>query len=630
MPKILFIFSGTAVTAQKTHHYCEVDAFSKEAFNPNVVRVYFSGCQDKRIGGKTYLQGLINPDLDVVANKIHRCFSTSESGVRLKLSDLKQAFGDALIIEPKEALNQEVIVDDITLNGFSRGAVTTFAVAQKLDPLGVPISVFAEEPVPGNSRVSSTSGESLYAKYADLRSCRNLVRGEVILGTYSKHNKPWENKWFRQMAPQFNSETESHLYLISKKFHTDTAFGPLQHFSTILFNTGFTSIEQKWPINHDRIYLIPKVEQQKFHAGIMGRTEYLPLFKRRIFNELMGFYKDKGPCPINEASSFKSGQALRILHVTVLHATGFNYRTLFTNVLETGDKAKCLREFIVELDGIIRYSAKEMTTLVPLQLLAMDVLEARLFQHVEQFYAIEHPTLKDKKDFEHNIQLEIQAVKGRIPNKAYEKLLSLTTLFLRENTLTHPHLGEYITETETFASNPQTAHNQALDGVCHNVRELARKLYNSSQKQREAWYEKEHELWSALTSDAGELGRLAQFISPKQLRRFLQEPKTDEESLVQVVIRSMNDVLVIMEILPSEEHRREFYRAIRDFLPSLEPTEDDLAHFKEYLPANEYEILYRASQNRSTFFQSASKPFPARPESQPAPEETPKQGVDVK
>ena len=40
-------------------------------------------------------------------------------------------------------------INEITLEGFSRGAVKTFAVAKKLDNIGIPMHIIANQPVPG-------------------------------------------------------------------------------------------------------------------------------------------------------------------------------------------------------------------------------------------------------------------------------------------------------------------------------------------------------------------------------------------------------------------------------------------------------------------------------------------------
>lgn len=204
-----------------------------ESFNDDVIRVYFNGCQDKHIGGHSKLKGYLDPNLDVVANKVRHAFSRDDV-VTLNLADLKKEFGSSIIIEPKEGLMDVEEVDDITLNGFSRGAVATFATARALDDLDTPMSLLAEDPVPGNSRENTYKQDSLYAKNFDLSHCRNIARGEILLGTYSKHNQGWENKWFRQMAPKFNVTTDSHIFMVPKKCMSNLIAGQ-QHILQVFY-----------------------------------------------------------------------------------------------------------------------------------------------------------------------------------------------------------------------------------------------------------------------------------------------------------------------------------------------------------------------------------------------------------
>ncbi|MDF1684666.1 MAG: hypothetical protein P1U36_08430 [Legionellaceae bacterium] len=177
MTKIFFSFAGTGGTAEQEQK--NIERF--DAFDDDVVRVYFSGCQDRRIGGAR-LTGSISPNLDVVAAGVRQAFESSDTGpTQLSLKILKEQFGDAIRIEPETAFEEDKHhVESISLNGFSRGAVTTFACARTLDNLGVPMSLYAEDPVPGNSRTDAERSDSQYATNADLSECKNLKRAVVI------------------------------------------------------------------------------------------------------------------------------------------------------------------------------------------------------------------------------------------------------------------------------------------------------------------------------------------------------------------------------------------------------------------------------------------------------------------
>jgi len=157
MKKIFFSFAGTGGTAEQEQNNLE----RFKAFDDDVVRVYFNGCQDRRIGGGI-LSGWISPDLDVVATGVRQAFDTSDTGpTQISLKALKERFGDAIRIEPETALEDDKHqVESISLNGFSRGAVTTFACVRALDNLKIPMSLYAQDPVPGNSK-ADTARDSL-------------------------------------------------------------------------------------------------------------------------------------------------------------------------------------------------------------------------------------------------------------------------------------------------------------------------------------------------------------------------------------------------------------------------------------------------------------------------------------
>src|SRR5690606_1184710 len=136
---------------------------------------------------------------DVVAEKIRRSFGTDGE---LFLMDLKREFGNAILIEP-DTVNESEKVDDISLSGFSRGAITTFAAVRHLNDLGIPISLFAEDPVSGNSREVTSYQHTEFYKNHDLRAYTNLKHANVLVGAYKKNVNIVHNNYFRQMVPLF-------------------------------------------------------------------------------------------------------------------------------------------------------------------------------------------------------------------------------------------------------------------------------------------------------------------------------------------------------------------------------------------------------------------------------------------
>ncbi|KTC85296.1 hypothetical protein [Legionella cincinnatiensis] len=579
--KILFVFGGTGVNAQMIRDFTEGKTEDTgETFNDDVIRVYFNGCQDKHIGGHSKLKGYLDPNLDVVANKVRHAFSKDDV-VTLNLVDLKKEFGSSIIIEPKEGLTDVVEVDDITLNGFSRGAVATFATARALDDLDTPISLLAEDPVPGNDRENTYKHDSLYAKNFDLSHCRNIARGEILLGTYSKHNKGWENKWFRQMAPKFNTITDSHIFMVPKKMHVEFNRRATTYTSSFLYNRGLTTTSLAWREENDRAYVIPKVEQQKFHFGVVGRAEYLPSYKMSVLRSLKSQYDPEIFCPIGEGSKFKWGQALLALHNATMDEETF--KILSKAVLKNTDKGKGLREFIVEFDSIVQYS-KEQSTLKADHRRTMAELEKNTYKLIADFYKLENPSLKEKEALAQAIQSNISLSKRDLPSNVYDKLKELTTILLVENTLVHSHLVKFIDENETFSANLLTADQPALDGAVTNAEELSQKLFHSSVRQRTVIFEQEKKSLGEFITNAADLANIASFLTPKQLKEVLE---------INNKITTMADVLLLMNTLPTYEHRKIIYHAVKENLIDMKPTLDEVVVLMEYLSDKKCQELCR-------------------------------------
>ncbi|KTD14497.1 hypothetical protein Lgra_0528 [Legionella gratiana] len=569
--KVLFVFAGTGVNAQMIRDFTEGKTEDTgETFNDDVIRVYFNGCQDKHIGGHSKLKGYLDPNLDVVANKVRHAFSKDDV-VTLDLADLKKEFGSSIIIEPKDGLNDVEEINDITLNGFSRGAVATFATARALDDLDTPMSILAEDPVPGNERKNTYKQDSLYAKNFDLSHCRNIARGEILLGTYSKHNKGWENKWFRQMAPKFDATTDSHIFMVPKKMHVEFNRRAVTYTSSFLHNRGLTTVSLRWREENDRAYVIPKVEQQKFHFGVVGRAEYLPSYKMSVLLSLRSKYDPEGLCPIDNGNKFKYGQALLVLHNATMDEATFE--TLSKAVLKDTNKSKGLREFIVELDSIVQYS-KEQSTLKPEHTRQLAALEKNIYKLIADFYKLEKPSLKQKEAFARAIQSSINLSKCNLPSSVYDKLKELTSLLLSENTLVHSHLVKFIDESETFSASLLAANQRALDGVVTNAEELSQKLFHSSVRQRTVIFEQEKPFLGKFITNVTDLANIASFLTPKQLKEVLEISNT---------ITTMADVLLLMKTLPTYEHQKIIYHAVKEKLIDMRPTLDELVELMEYL-----------------------------------------------
>lgn len=198
MTKVLFFFAGTGSSALKSFN------MSKDyEFKDDVIRIYCSGCQDPNVG-----KGKMFPNLNIVANKIKSAFNTDGT---LDLVKLKQTLGSGLgFIQPDAVSERALKVERIGLEGFSRGAVTTFAVAKKLDSLGIPIDIISNQPVPG---------PGLFSKYSNLTRCTNIQSAMTLIASYHLENGAIQNHAFHQMVAQFPEHTAVRNLLLPHQGH---------------------------------------------------------------------------------------------------------------------------------------------------------------------------------------------------------------------------------------------------------------------------------------------------------------------------------------------------------------------------------------------------------------------------
>lgn len=202
--KIVFFFSPTGTNGKDYEKSSEEEL----SFSEDTVRIYLKGCQHPNIGNS-----LLTPDLDIAATHIRNAF---ENGT-LNLDKLKQNLGDGICaIYPEDTVNT-FKPESIGLNGHSRGAVSTFAVAKKLDDLDIPIDIIANQPVPGELNETSRSTQ----KYKDLSDLKNIRSAAVFLATHSNYNAWWHNLFFKQLVPQFADTTKKNHFLLPVHFHFD-------------------------------------------------------------------------------------------------------------------------------------------------------------------------------------------------------------------------------------------------------------------------------------------------------------------------------------------------------------------------------------------------------------------------
>jgi hypothetical protein len=345
--KIFFAFSGTGGSAGNMQESMHNTYFP---FEEDVIQIYFNGCHDSKVGGKLLGMGYVAPDLDVVAKKIKSCFDSKGS---LSLVELKKCFGSSIIIAPQDKEKELVDAESIHMAGFSRGAVTTFAVARHLDHLNKPMYIFAQEPVPGEDKYSAATNHSTFQKNQDLRECQNIKKVNVILGAYQKNIGGLHNKYFRQMAPFFPQSCVSSIYLAPKSQHNQSNKLIKDQFMKFLTaNKVKKDLGHVYTKKEQKFHFIPKIIQQKFHHGVVGRTTLLPTYKTLLFEQQKFITK----IPTKD-TSIKVAQALVSFYENSDYENLTNLKT--TIQLDKTSKGIATREFIVEFENILQFVIKD-------------------------------------------------------------------------------------------------------------------------------------------------------------------------------------------------------------------------------------------------------------------------------
>ncbi|WP_133127877.1 hypothetical protein [Legionella nagasakiensis] len=566
MPKkVFFSFAGTGDTAVNMSALHE-----QKPFGENVIRIYFNGCQDSKIGGAPPGIGYLAPDLNVVASKLRTCFT--ESG-ELSLAALKKQFGSSIIIKGTDAELDRVAIDDIHLQGFSRGAVTTFAAARHLDDLNIPISLIAEDPVPGNTKYHAVKSSSEFYKNRDLRACRNLRHAEVILGVYDKKVNPLHNKYFRQMAPLFSADCRHFIYTVPKTHHVEFSRKAGNHVFDYCTNMGLTTRALAYDEMSDRMFYMPKIFQQKFHAGVVGRLQLSSRYKHALFREV-----SRSRDTLTMDGAVKIGQALYALD----RAPHFPDKDqLYRKITElTSNEGKALREFTIEFENILQYFFSKDEPA------ALDDVRKEIYRLVNQ-YPCETADHHQKQALMENILKSIETLKGNIPAKQFAALQASMMHFMKENVIFHLDLARYLDETETYKATPC----RVIDDVnpfadiksARSAEELATILYHMSERSRAAAYEDIAPLLSSLVKDANQLADILRFLPPTKIEQALKK------SEIKGLIKNLEDVNVVMEKLFTYAQRKQVFQAMLDTLKT--PSFEEAGHLMQYLSTDKCRIF---------------------------------------
>ncbi|AHE67040.1 hypothetical protein [Legionella oakridgensis] len=572
--KVFFSFAGTGDTADNISNFHE-----RKPFGENVIRIYFNGCQDSKIGGGSPGIGYIAPDLDVVASKLRTCFT--ESG-ELSLETLKRQFGSSIIIKGAEADLDRVAIDDIHLQGFSRGAVTTFATARHLDDLNIPISLIAADPVPGNTKAYALKPSSEFYKNRDLRGCKNLRHAEVILGTYDKEVNPLHNTYFRQMAPLFSTDCQHFIYTVPKTHHLEFSRKAENHVFDYCTKMGLTTHALEYDETLDRMFYTPKILQQKFHVSVAGRTQLSLRYKQALFREV-----SKSRATLTMDEMVKAGQALYALN----RSSDFPGKdTLCGKITENrSTEGKALREFIVEFENILQYFFHDNEKIAPV----LDNIRQDIYQLINQ-YSCETANHHQKQALIDNILKSLESLKGNIPARQYTAFYVSMAHFMKENVMTHPELVHYLDETETYHETPCrtiTSANPFADiKYATSAEELATILYHMSERSRAAAYDDLTPLLPRLVTNANQLGDILRFLPSDKIKDALNMPH------ITALINNIEDANLIMGKLFTNGQRNQVFQSIlatfRDRLKDSPLSFEAVGNLMQFLSADKCRVFF--------------------------------------
>lgn len=566
--KVLFDFAGT-------DEYASVLTYIEKRtnFSDDVVRVYFNGCQDPNIGGKYIpFMGSIDPNLDVAPLKIKTAFN--ETNKTLSLKKLKDIFKDSIIIEPAEAINDDLIeVDELNLLGFSRGAVTAFACARHLNSLQIPINIFARDPVPGDSRkYATTVSRSEYSKNVDLTNCDMIKSATIVLGTYISSQFSLHNKYFRQMIPAFNDSISKDVSVSysHKKHHTELDYLQENKISEFLFKSNLTSdlLIYELSAKYVRLFPIPRVLQQKLHTSsnykISAAEGYKNLLMENLNNLSGTIYDVDTSLKIAEADlaiylRYTAEDALKIINLC--HASVF---------------AKAARDFLIETNAIMRLVLEEIDVKNPSNFVKAFIKKQNgdlSSENVKKIYTEQINLLLKEIDiifinflennnrdlaacekFTQEVKAVFNKLKQVLPSSNYNLADRAISKYLKVSPITNPGLDNFLDESETINPESSKTNNERLEKF--SAKNVAYEFYHSSDKQRREVYLKYKLQFSKLLTNVEEIATVVQFLTPIELDELFSNPT------IITKIQSVSDLNKIIINLRESQQRSVIFKKL--------------------------------------------------------------------
>ena len=389
MAKVIFFFAGTGDDCT----YYSANKERNSTFEKDVIRVYLKGCQAKQVGN-----GLIFPDLEIAAKNIRNAFNNKSLDLKL----LRENFGDSLYTINGNT-KSPVDIDSIALEGFSRGAITTFAVAKKLDDLNIPLDIIANQPVPGETRLSKT----LTKKYSDLANCKNIRSATTILGTYNLENGLIHNLFFRQMLAKFPATTQVDNFLAPHQAHlewfNDSPIPYHINMRLAQFNYSQANNDElniiDWYRYHPDHYFTPL----EFSQLIYGAAEPIakdPIYLKSLVTIAHNRLKNIDNTPL---TTLLPSSAAAIISVASMSTGKLNKDNLIKLILEDSTRGLAFVKIINKVTDSCNYLPHVTCDTVSKkdQFIAQHgaSYKKEIFEATYDFLMLNQPTIEDKKNF---------------------------------------------------------------------------------------------------------------------------------------------------------------------------------------------------------------------------------------
>ncbi|KTD51291.1 hypothetical protein [Legionella quateirensis] len=483
MTKIVFCFAGTGDPGDGYADSLE----SANNFKPDVIRVYMRGCQHDKVGG-----GLLFPDLDIVSNSIRKAFNGKDKTI--DLDTLKELMGDGICrIEGPTYLSKHQITD-IGLQGFSRGAVTTFAVAKKLDDLNISMDIIANQPVPG--QIAENTPGSLFSKYHDLTKCKNIRAATTFLASHNLENGVIQNSFFQQMVAKFPSTTRSNTYIMPHQAHLEwfrhwiVPIHIIRQFAQAGYSTDRWTNSAgvlKTQYRENDVYFTPKEFSQKVFGIDLATVSKDPVYLEMIQEKAKEILQ-------NTDVQITDEQASAVVAISKVNDLSEEQKTQQLDlVLQDNEAGKSFTQIVNKTHDVVEYlshvtrgepgNQSEKSRLIEEH---SNAYKKEIFSKSCEYLSKPAPTAEDKKSFLVGINQADKEFEGKALNvdrgimrKAMKiianTILHVTGLFLIANTINMAVTGDWFFFNKTRSAQVVNAASSEIKTLASSTQDTIAK-----------------------------------------------------------------------------------------------------------------------------------------------------------